>query len=95
MSTRVNLAYPIKTSTADGQVEEIVAFVDVRRPKVKDLRSAHRIAGDDEFELGLHLLASLTGLSSVQLGAMDAVDFAACEAQLSLFMRSSPPAATS
>lgn len=66
-SVRLSLSFPI---SVNGQT---VTEIEVRRPKVKDVRRSEA-ANVSEFERGLLMISYLTDLSDVAVGEIDTVD---------------------
>ena len=82
---RHTLVHPLSVTFKgpDGEREETITEVIVRRPKGKDLRVADQYPG--EVAQSLALMARLTGLDPKQVDELDAEDIAAIGAIIESF----------
>ena len=86
----VRLSQPIAWDGKD------IAEVQIRRPKVKDLRAMERDAGNtpNQIDQGVAMAALLTDLPVEVIDEMDAVDFAAISEVIAGFLPQGPVPAT-
>ena len=85
-SARVKLTRPLKIG------EKIVTEVNIRRPKVRDLRAMEKMRqpGGTELDQGIAMAAALCDLPLEAMDEMDAADFAAISEVLGGFLPKAP-----
>lgn len=79
MSETIELDYPV---TVDGRE---VKKIEMRRPKVKDMRGASKGGGSDE-DQEVRLFAALTGFNPEDLGELDLSDYQKLQKAFSDFL---------
>ncbi|KVL94519.1 phage tail assembly protein [Burkholderia stagnalis] len=84
-TTKIKLLYPVKF---DGVIRDELVM---RRPKVRDVRTASKQAGDDEEQQEIILFALLADVAPDDMEAMDMADYEAMQRAYSSF-RSARPA---
>ena len=85
-TARVKLVRPFKVE------ERMITEVNIRRPKVRDLRALERIRepGSTELDQGIAMAAALCDLPMDAMDEMDATDFAAISEVLGGFLPKVP-----
>ncbi|OJA21972.1 phage tail assembly protein [Burkholderia ubonensis] len=84
-TTKIPLLYPVKF---DGVIRDKLVM---RRPKVRDVRTASKQAGGDDVQEEIILFALLAGVAPDDMEEMDMVDYEAMQRAYSSF-RSARPA---
>lgn len=77
---KVELKYPVE---ADGRT---ISTLTMRRPKVRDERDARRLAGDNDAEHEIVLLANLCDVAPETIHELDLQDYRALQQQFMGFI---------
>ena len=84
--TKITLSHPVE---ADGRT---ISTLTMRRPKVRDERDARRIAGDNEADREIALLANLCEVAPETIHELDLGDYRRLQnAFMGFFQADGPP----